>query len=231
MKAGRFNLFIERSLKSAIDFLKEAVFSEEIAHSKGLLQSLGPRLKIILMLAFVATASFARTIPLLAALYILSIILAALSSVNIWFFIKRVWVFIPIFTLFIIIPVLFMGNLFSATIFVLRVATSVSFVVLFTLTTKHGTLLKSLRALGVPAVFIQVLDMTYRYVFLLIKIFEEMHLSLKARTIKKFGPKEASHWIASRMAFLFKKSVRMSEDVYFAMIARGYTGEAEQNGR
>ena len=231
MRRAKFNIFVERSIRNSLDFLKEAVFSEEIARYKGFLQSLGPRFKIFSLLVFVLAVSFVRTIPALTALYLISLVLAAISRVNIWFFLKRVWVFIPIFTLVIAIPAVFMGNIYSAIVFVLRVASSVSFVVLITLTTKHGELLKALRAVGVPSIFVQVLDMTYRYVFLFIKIFEEMHLGLKSRAVKKFTSKEAAHWVASRMAFLFKRSVGMSEEVYMAMISRGYTGEIRRNGR
>ena len=61
------------------------------------------------------------------------------------------------------------------------------------------------------------------------KIFEEMHLSLKSRLVRSFDRKTARHWVASRVGFLFKRSVKMSEDVYMAMVARGYSIEVKQN--
>ncbi len=39
--------FLEKSLNSALNFFKEAVFSEEIARKKGLLQACDPRLKAV----------------------------------------------------------------------------------------------------------------------------------------------------------------------------------------
>jgi len=224
-------IFIERSLKSALSFLKEAVFSEEIARSEGLLQSLDPRMKLALLIFAVVATCFARSIPVLLGLYALSLVLAFLSGINILFFIKRVWLFIPIFTLFIAIPAIFIQSLFSAVVFVLRVATCVSFTVLITVTTRHNQLLKSLRSFGVPSIFVQVLDMTYRYIFLFINIFEDMHLSLKSRLIKKFSGKMARRWIAGRMGYLFKRSLKMSEGVYMAMVARGYTFDTRKYGK
>jgi energy-coupling factor transporter transmembrane protein EcfT len=73
--------------------------------------------------------------------------------------------------------------------------------------------------------------MTYRYIFLFIRLFEEMHISLKARSLKQIDIKRARHWIASRISFLFKRSVRMSEEVYLAMLARGYSGEIKKYGK
>ncbi len=214
--------FIEKSLTSAVDFFKEAVFSEEIARSKGLLQSVGPGIKICLLVILMAAALVARAFLPLLLLYALAIILAHFSGINIFYFIKRVWFFIPIFTLIIAIPAIFTSGLSTAALFVLRVAVSVSFVVLISITTRHNRLLKSLRSFGIPAIFVDVLDMMYRYVFLFIRIFEEMHLSLKSRLLKKFDRHSARRWISSRMAFMFKRSLKMSEDVYMAMIARGY---------
>ena len=223
--------FIERSVNSAIGFFKEAVFSEEIARSKGLLQSIPPVAKLILLAIFLATTLLAYTIRPLLLLYTVSLVFAALSGINLIYFIKRAWFFIPIFTLFIAIPVIFTHNLLTAACFVLRVADCVSFVVLVTITTRHNQILRSLRSFGVPPVFVKVLDMMYRYIFLFILIFEEMHLSLKSRLLKEFSAKDARRWISSRMAFMFKRSVRMSEDVYMAMVARGYGAGTDDNGK
>ncbi len=225
------NLFVERSLKYVFDFFKEAVFSDDIARSKGLLQSVDPRIKIALLFILLITTCFARTFGPLAGLYAISVILAALSGIDVIFFIKRVWFFIPIFTLIIAIPAVFIQGLSSAILFVMRVTTCISFVVVFTITSKHNRLLRSLRSLGVPVVFTSILDMTYRYLFLFLKIFEEMHASLKSRLIKGFDAHEARRWIASRIAFLFRRSLKMSEDVYMAMLARGYGLEEGKDGK
>lgn len=225
------NLFIERSIKSAIGFFKEAVFSEDIARSGGLLQSIDPRIKTALLIIFIAAACFANTWTSLLGLYAVSMLLALSSKIDLVYFVKRVWFFIPIFTLFIAIPAIFVQGFAHAVIFVLRVTACVSFVVVFTITTRHAQLLKSFEAIGVPPIFVQVLDMTYRYVFLFLKIFEDMHVSLKSRIIETFSHQEARRWIASRIAFLFKRSVRMSEEVYMAMLARGYGMDDKKHGK
>ena len=225
------NLFIERSIKNAVGFFKEALFSEDIARSNGLLQSIDPRIKTALLIIFIAAACFANTWTSLLGLYTVSILLAVSSKVNFLYFIKRVWFFIPLFTLFIAIPAIFIQGFVHAVIFVLRVTACVSFVVVFTITTRHAQLLKSFKAVGVPSIFVQVLDMTYRYVFLFLKVFEDMHISLKSRIIGSFSHPEARRWIASRIAFMFKRSVRMSEEAYMAMLARGYGIDDKKHGK
>lgn len=223
--------FLEKSLNSALNFFKEAVFSEEIARKKGLLQLCDPRIKIIVFLLLIIITCLARNISHLAILYAVSIVLAALSGINLLFFVKRVWFFIPIFTLFIALPAVFMQSLEAALVFVLRVTACVSFAVLMTISTRHGELFKSLKSLGVPDIFIQTLDMTYRYIFFFVKVFEEMHLGLKSRLVKRFEKRDAWRWVSSRIGYIFKRSIKMSEDVYMAMVARGYNGEFKRYGR
>lgn len=223
--------FLERSIKNALNFFKDAVFSEEIARASGFLQSLDPRLKILFFLSAIVLTCLVKNVWHLVILYVISIVLAILSRIKILFFIKRVWFFIPIFTLFIAIPAVFMQGILPAVIFVLRVTACVSFAVLLTITTRHNLFFKALRSLGVPNIFITTLDMTYRYIFFFVKVFEEMHMGLKSRLINDFDRKKAREWISSRIGFLFKRSIKMSEDVYMAMIARGYTGEIKKYGK
>ena len=223
--------FLERSIKGSLSFFKEALFSEEIARTSGFLQSLDPRLKILFFISAIVLTCLARNIWYLVILYTISIILSLLSRINIIFFLKRVWFFIPIFTLFIAIPAMFMHGILQAAIFVMRVTACVSFAVLMTITTRHSMLLKALRSLGIPNIFITTLDMTYRYIFLFVKVFEEMHIGLKSRLIKAFNKRRSREWISSRIGFLFRRSIKMSEDVYMAMIARGYTGEIKKYGK
>lgn len=223
--------FIEKALKGALSFLKEAVFSEEAAGSGGMLQLLEPRLKIVIFLFLIILSTTLKSIPYLAILYLISIILAMSSGIRLSFFLKRVWLFIPVFTLFIAIPAVFLQGVRVAAVFVLRVTTCVSFAVLMTITTRHNELLKSLRSFGVPNIFIQILDMTYRYIFFFVKTFEEMHTGLKARLVQKMDQARARRWVASRIGYLFKRSIKMGEDVYMAMLARGYTGEIKTYDR
>lgn len=216
-------------MTNALGFFKEAIFSDDIAKSDGLLQSVGPVLKIALLILLLLAVCFAKTLPVLIGLYAFSLVLAVSSGINLVFFLKRVWVFIPLFTAVIAIPAVFTQGLYTAALFVLRVATCVSFVVLITVTTEHSRLLKALGSIGVPAIFVAVLDMAYRYIFLFIKTFEEMHLGLKGRLTEGFKGARGGHWVASRIAFLFRRSLRMSEEVYMAMIARGYNDQCPMN--
>lgn len=106
-----------------------------------------------------------------------------------------------------------------------RVGVSVSLALVLTLTTRWHDLLRALRHFFVPKIFVSALEMTYRYIFVLVAAIEEMFLARKARDAGSSSTKEQRRFVASSMAGLFGKSQQMSEEIYFSMLARGYTGE------
>jgi cobalt/nickel transport system permease protein len=113
-----------------------------------------------------------------------------------------------------------------ATVLVLRVATSVSLAVLLVLTTRWAHLLKALRVFAVPRLFVLTLEMTYRYIFLFTGIIQAEHLAKESRTIRPAPIRAERHWAASRIGHLFLRLRQMGEEVYLAMVSRGYNGEA-----
>ncbi len=242
------NNFIERSLGGALSFFKESIFADEYALKKGLLQSLDPRVKSATFFLFIIQVLMTKNIVLLACLYLLCLLFAVLSGIRLGFFLKRTWVFIPFFSLLIVIPALFSifspgdtlvsfnfagarldvthQGLNSAALFVTRVATSVSYAVLLSITTKHFELLKVLRVFRVPQIFVMTAGMCYRYLYLFVDIVENTYLAIKSRVGRMVSGKRGRHIVASSIASLWQRSYQLNEDVYKAMLSRGYTGES-----
>ncbi|AHF06521.1 cobalt ECF transporter T component CbiQ [Desulfitobacterium metallireducens] len=106
-----------------------------------------------------------------------------------------------------------------------RVGISVSLAMVLTLSTRWMDILRALRSFFIPRIFISTTEMTYRYIFVLIKAMEEIFIARKARDAGQSSVKEQRSFIATTMGGLFGKSLQMSEEVYSAMVARGYTGE------
>jgi cobalt/nickel transport system permease protein len=197
------NNFIERSLMGALAFFKDSVYAEYHALKPGFLQSRDPRIKTAALLLCVVLVLFVRHTPVLLGLYLFCLVLAAFSRIGLGYFLKRTWLFIPLFSLFIAVPALFQAvtpgrellgfgifghrliitheGLSGAALFVMRVATSVSFVVLLALTTKHDALLRVLRVFKVPQLFVMTLGMCYRYIYLFVEIIEHTHRAIKSR--------------------------------------------------
>lgn len=115
----------------------------------------------------------------------------------------------------------------TAAIFLfLRVGISISLGVLLTITTPVAKLLKSLRIVGMPSLFVMIIEMSYRYLFMLLNISIEMFEARYIRTVGRLSASKRRAQVGSSIAALFIRSMAVSEEVYQAMTARGYTGEA-----
>jgi cobalt/nickel transport system permease protein len=245
--------FVAKTLEGASGVLRQAMSSEDIAAGRGLLQRLDPRVRLVTMIGLLVVVALVHSLPILAGAYVATVALAVASGLSLGFFIKRVWLFIPIFTGIVVLPatlsVVTPGEillplwhwhghthgvteqgLHGAGIIVARVATSISLVVLLTLTTSWGRLLAALRALGVPKIFVLIIGMAYRYLFLLLDAVDDMYTARKARTLTAGAGRrqvaEGRRFVAAGAGTLFGKAHQLSEEVHQAMTARGYTGNA-----
>lgn len=239
--------FVDKTLAGISNLFEGEFFREKYANKKGFLQGINPGVKLITLLFLVVAVSISTNIYLILAIYILALILAYISRIGIRFFLLRVWFFIPFFAGIIALPSIFsfftpgepLVTLFSlngipftitiqgikgAVIFIMRVATSVSLVVLLTLTTRWNNLLCALSIVKVPQIFILMLGMTYRYIFLLLKTMQDMHLAKKSRSIGNLKIAKEHGWVASSVAGILRKSYMLSEDVHLAMLSRGFDG-------
>jgi cobalt/nickel transport system permease protein len=50
-----------------------------------------------------------------------------------------------------------------------------------------------------------------------------MHLAVKSRLVRQVGNAEAKRWIAGRIVFVFKKTQLRCEEIFKAMLGRGFS--------
>lgn len=252
--------FLEKTINDVAGILKESIFSEQLAGVNGMLQKIDPRVKLATVVFLLVVTALVRNIPVLAGLYLFTLMLAYFSQVPLGFFVKRVWVFIPFFTGIVVLPSIFnfvragdslftiinLGHpvnlgifqlpetiavtrqgLSGAALLILRVGVSVSLAVLLTITSKWGELLKALRIFFIPKIFIMVLEMTYRYIFLLLTVITDMFVARQSRSVGTGSHRENRRFISVGIGNVFGKAFFLSEEIHDAMISRGYTGEAK----
>lgn len=232
---------LEHTLHGITEALERALFAEEISTQPGLFQSLDARVKIISVLALLIGVGLSRSLWVIAAVYCSALILAWASAIPLGFFIKRVWLALPFFTGLVALPALFITpgpalvqfplglvitktGLTTVLFLLLRVSTSVSLTLLLILTTPWNAVLSALSVLRVPDVFILILGMTYRYIYLLLRTANDMFLSRKSRVVGRLNDAENRHVLAAIGATLFSKSLNLSSEVYLAMQSRGFRG-------
>jgi cobalt/nickel transport system permease protein len=250
---------VKKTIEAFSNFFVESSYAEGYATKRGLLQFVDPRFKLIGMLWLIVCVILVTRVEWVLAILGVTLLLAAASKVRLGYYLKRVWLFIPLFTLVIAVPAMFnfivpgqplfvilsngqsLGPLVSpwtisltvpgvqgAILFVLRTGTAVSLVILLALTTRWTDLLASLQSLKVSTAFVMILGMTYRYVFVLVGIAQDMALALKSRTLSAERSGDVRAWLGATMGVLFRRSMNMSELVNLSMISRGYDGRVRK---
>lgn len=238
--------FVAKTIAGAGGVLQAALFSEDVARSRGLLQRLDARAKALALVGLLVAVGLVHNVAVLLAAYAGTLALARASALPLGFFVKRVWLFIPIFTGIIVLPAtlnivtdgdvvvplpfglgLTRQGLMAAAIITIRVATSISIVMLVTLTTPWARLLSALRALGVPRMFVLVIGMAYRYLFVLLGAVQDMYV---ARTARSIAPERDARggraFVGATAGALFGKAHYLADEVHQAMTSRGYRGDA-----
>lgn len=233
--------FIEKTLWDVSSTVERAFFAEEIARRPGLLQKLDPRVKVLaFLLTILVAASLRHLLP--QAILLSSLITLALGTRISARFLLRTFLGLPLLTLLIASPALVLlpgpplvdlpfgltitkPGLASVVTLLLRVMTSLTAASLLVLTTRWAELLAALRALRVPTLFLILFAMTYRYLFVLFELTQDLLLARRSRLLAPLSGSEHRRWLGAALGVLFRRSIRTSEQVYLAMVARGFHGE------
>jgi energy-coupling factor transporter transmembrane protein EcfT len=121
-------------------------------------------------------------------------------------------------------------GILGVTTLTMRVINSLSLSFLVLYTTPFQEIIKALKVLKVPDTFIMIITLCYKYIFIFSKTVEDMHLAKKSRMIREDSHAEAREWIAGRLVFIFRKTRLRCEELFTAMIARGFSGPIRLHG-
>jgi len=114
-------------------------------------------------------------------------------------------------------------GIFGVGMLTLRVINSLSLSFLILYTTSFPEITRALKVLKVPDSFLIILALCYKYIFIFSKTIEEMHLAKKSRMVREVSNKKAREWIAGRLGFIFRKTQLRCEEVFKAMLGRGFS--------
>jgi len=204
--------------------------------------SIDPRLKIILVFCLIALISALPHWLILGLIFCSLLLVTLLARLSILKFIRRtVWVIPLTGFLIIFLPFTVPGEplkqlntglffltvtregLDRALILTLRLLASLLALNLLMATTSFYNLMGALRALRVPVIFIQLIEFTWRYIYILN---QERQRMLFARRARAFKPGNSLfHFFTLKtlgqlIGVLFMRSWERGERVYLAMAAR-----------
>ena len=198
-------------------------FLDRYSRSEGPFQRISAAKKVVAAVGIVLTV---LVIPIrlswLFPLILIGLItLVIISKIPMMFFFKRLLLLEP-FVVCIAILALFQenGEIVFASI-VTRSTLSLLTILLLTNTTPFAEVLQVLRKCRFSPLFVTVLALMYRYVFVLVDELERMQ---RARASRMFRRKRMLLWgiFSSMIGQLFIRSTERAERIYAAMCARGW---------
>jgi cobalt/nickel transport system permease protein len=235
--------FIEHTMEGLYGAMERALYAETLAARDGLLQRLDPRVKVLGLVALIVAAALSARLWVIAAILAVGILLSVLSRVSIAKLTSRAWAGAFLFTGAIAAPALFLTpgeaaahlpglgwtitaqGIRTAAYLLLRVETAATLAILLVFTTPWAHVLKALRAVRTPVVFVVILGMTCRYILLMLETAHEMFEARKSRTVGAANRADQRRLAVSSAGVLLGKTFQLSGEVYLAMQARGFRGE------
>lgn len=231
----------ERSIDGLLGIVTQTLYAETSAARRGFLQLRDARAKLLSALAILIASASAHDARVVAVILTVTIGAAAISRVGASALVRALFVPLTLISVSLAIPALFVtpGNVVlqleegvaitdagvrSATLLVVRVFAAAAVGLTLVLTTSWPSLLAALRALRLPAVIVMLLGMTYRYVFLLLRISHDMFVARRSRTVGG-APRDARKVVTDSAGVLLAKAIDESERVFLAMTSRGFDGE------
>jgi cobalt/nickel transport system permease protein len=233
--------FIERTLNALLVASRYAANAEQLAIGRGALQTVDARVKVAGLFGLIVAVAASRRLEVIGGVFIIALTLAIASRIRIAKIAQWVWTPVLLFTGAIALPALFLvpgppafdfvgltishSGLRSAAFLISRAETASTLSALLALTTPWPSVLKALRTFKCPVVLVAILGMTYRYIFVILKIAYDTFEARKSRTVGSLPPRESRRLATATAGVVMTRSIQLSHDVHLAMQSRGFRGE------
>lgn len=214
--------FIDKTIFSVLKVLSN-VKKENPKEYKNKLELLNPIVKLLFSLVIIIFISLSRDINFIIIVGIANLILVFLMAIKDIKKIIGISLIVPLLTLTMLLPSIAMGNINNSLLLVFKVFITIITVNILSFNTKWTELTRALKLFFIPDLFLLVLEITIRYIYILGEIAIDMFYALRLRAVGKNNNKHTS--MSGIIGSLFLKSKDMSEEMYSAMECRGFTGE------
>ena len=207
---------------------------DRYSHLESPIHQWDPRVKIASLLFLVIMIALLNTLPLAILALVAAITLVKLSNIPKEFIFSGIkWVVLFLIPFLIIMPLTYPGeaDVFSwagfrlaLLIVVKAVAIVLTSYIMFT-SARFVDSMTALKHLKCPAVFVQMLLFTYRYIFVFIDEMRRMDTAMKARGFIKKADSYTLKVLGNFVGTLLIRSFERTERIYKAMLSKGYQGE------
>jgi cobalt/nickel transport system permease protein len=215
------------------------MISEPFAHGTSVIHRSDPRWRIVAATGFSILVAVSREPATLAAALAMALLLAGLARIRPGLLVRRLQVVAGFLILvWLLLPVTYHGPAaghlgpltlsesgirLAAAISFKSIAILVAFIALVA-TMQMATLGQALDRLRVPGIIVQLLLMTYRYIFLIESEYQRLKRAAKIRGFRPGSNMHTYRTYAYMVGMLFLRAAERAERVSQAMKCRGFTG-------
>ena len=238
--------FIGRTLSGLTDALARDALADTSARRAGRgMQSLDPRVKLVGVFGLILAAVSARPVGVVLGVFGVAVALATGAAGIPWRVLAtRAWLPVLLFTGPLALPAIFLTpgpslvelpllpswpitapGVLAAARLLARAEATATLALVLVFSTPWPHVLQALRALRVPAVFVVILGMTHRYLFLLLGLARERFEARRSRLVGPLAGREHRQLATATAGTLLGKSLHLSGEVFSAMRSRGFRGE------
>ncbi|HEY1406634.1 MAG TPA: energy-coupling factor transporter transmembrane component T, partial [Spirochaetota bacterium] len=210
--------FIDKSIRATLRILSQI----RSGNRRDSLLGIGATVQLVSTLTLVILVAVSRDMSFVLIVGVYTLLLLGLLRGETIISILRVSLIVSLFSLLALAPSAFLGNKYSIVVITVKICTSVTLLGIFSHSSPWHEVTASMRRFYVPDIFIFVLDITLKYIFLLGEFALNMLYSLKARSIGRNRDKRVA--LSGIAGTMFIRSVEMSQEMHAAMECRGFSG-------
>lgn len=216
------NSFLEKSIFTTLRII-DYIRKNNETYKSGYMYLTNPLLKVVFTVANLVFISLTKSWEFL--FIIMSFIILMTISIPRKDRIQFVFstLSIIIIPLIMIIPSIFINKGIECFKIMLKILEAIFLARILSVTTKKCELTNCLKKLYVPDIFIFLVDLTLKYIFILGEFSLNMLYSLKIKNISRKNNRYSSIW--SLIGNLFLKSKCMADEMFFAMECKAFNGE------
>ncbi len=174
-----------------------------------------------LLLVVVVVLSKIQWIYPFVAVFLLLLYGILTSKIPVGFILKRILLFEPFVIIIASMTLMQHDGMEKFISIIVKSTLSLLTIIHLSNTTPFADLVQFLRVIHTPPVFVTIVALMYRYIFIL---FDEMGRITMARRSRTFQTKTSRSWyvLSTVLGQLFLRSIERAERIYSAMCARGW---------
>lgn len=212
--------FINKSILSLLSVISKIKAQDTRKQSK---YEANVGVKVLFTFGLVIMISVTGSFSFVAAIIVYLLLKLSFMEAKQIIQILKISILMTGFAFVILLPAAIWGYSYSLVMIPSKVFATITAVNILSKTSKWSNIIKALKSLFMPDIFILVLDITIKYILLLGELALQLLYALKLRSVGVNRSKQT--FLAGISATVFLKSKEMAEEMYGAMQCRGFTGD------